>query len=249
MAKVLPKGDKYKQAKVLQMQTLADKILAYYRQLKPTWQLPAGWQLLYPFVHKATWRAMEAFYHKYYDDCAPRTLLFGINPGRFGAGVTGIAFTDPIRLEQVCGIDNQFEKKPELSSIFIYEVIEQMGGPDHFFSKYFITSVCPLGFLHNGVNANYYDDSQLLETIRPHIRRHIQDQIVLFGTTSAAVSIGQGTNYKFFKKANQQHRWFEQIWPLPHPRWVMQYRHKQKAHFLTMYRECLHRAHVHNLVI
>ena len=49
-----------------------------------------------------------------------RHLLLGINPGRFGGGVTGIPFTDPIRLQNVCGIENNFEKKQELSSVFIY---------------------------------------------------------------------------------------------------------------------------------
>jgi len=33
------------------------------------------------------------FYKKYYNDNNPRFLILGINPGRFGAGVTGIPFT------------------------------------------------------------------------------------------------------------------------------------------------------------
>lgn len=41
------------------------------------------------------------------------TNILGINPGRFGAGTTGIAFIDPIRLENECGINNSFPKKVE----------------------------------------------------------------------------------------------------------------------------------------
>lgn len=217
------------------MQTLADKILDWHRQLKPDWELPEGWSLLYPFSEPETWRVMEAFYRKYYSDNEPRTLLFGINPGRFGAGVTGIAFTDPIRLEEACGIPNAFEKKPELSSVFVYEVIDRMGGPEAFYRKYFITSLCPLGFLRDGVNANYYDDRALLDAVRPHIERHVRMQIEIFGPSRIALSVGQGQNFKFFQKENRRHGWFEEVWSLPHPRWVMQYRRKRKDEFVRQY--------------
>ncbi len=39
-----------------------------------------------------------------------RYLILGINPGRFGGGITGIPFTDPIRLQNICGIENDFQK-------------------------------------------------------------------------------------------------------------------------------------------
>ncbi len=229
------------------MDTLADRILAYHRQLTPEWPLPPGWQVLFPFRKAETWRVMEIFYRKYYSDCARRTLLFGINPGRFGAGITGIAFTDPIRLEAVCGIANDFEKKPELSSVFIYELVERMGGPEAFFGKYYITSVSPLGFVHEGLNANYYDHPELLRAVRPLIEKHIQAQIAIFGPTRIALSVGQGQNYQFFQKANRDKGWFEEIWPLPHPRWVMQYRRRQKNSFVERYVERLTQAHQRNL--
>ncbi len=44
----------------------------------------------------------SAFYKKYYDDHRMRRLILGINPGRFGAGVTGIPFTDTKRLTEKC---------------------------------------------------------------------------------------------------------------------------------------------------
>ena len=106
----------------------------------------------------------------------------GLAEGPAGpAGTTGISFTDPINLENACGIPNKLEKRFELSSQYIYEVIAAYGEPETFFKKFFLTSVCPLGFTKNGKNINYYDDKELLrgtigfiiETIEKQIEIHI----------------------------------------------------------------------------
>ena len=49
---------------------------------------------------------VETFFYKFYNDTNPRHLIFGINPGRFGAGTTGINFTAPKQLKEICGIDH-----------------------------------------------------------------------------------------------------------------------------------------------
>ena len=67
---------------------------------------------------------------------------------------TGIPFTDPVRLRDICGIENDFQNKPELSSDFIYRLIDVMGGPRHFYKHYYIGAVSPLGFVKNGKNFN-----------------------------------------------------------------------------------------------
>jgi len=45
-------------------------------------------------------KLIREFYTKFYSDCKPRQLVLGINPGRFGAGATGIPFTDTRRLNE-----------------------------------------------------------------------------------------------------------------------------------------------------
>ena len=60
--------------------------------------------MMNPYTNGAAWEVVEKFYLKYYNDDRPRAFIFGINPGRHGAGVTGIPFTDPIRLAEKCGI-------------------------------------------------------------------------------------------------------------------------------------------------
>ena len=68
---------------------------------------------------------VKKFFVKYYNDNRPRRLLFGINPGRFGGGITGINFTAPRQLKDNCSIDHPFGNSSELSREFIYEIIEE----------------------------------------------------------------------------------------------------------------------------
>ncbi len=78
------------------MVTVADRIIAFNKQLDFSGNLPDGISIMNPFKENDTIIPVSsAFYQKYYNDNNPRHLILGINPGRFGAGVTGIPFTDP----------------------------------------------------------------------------------------------------------------------------------------------------------
>lgn len=215
--------------------TFAEQVLAFNFDLQPDWSLPPGVELLYPYDNPETRQTMQEFYRKYYADQQERVFIFGINPGRFGAGITGVPFTDPIRLEEVCQIPNAFKKRSELSSIFVYEFVEAYGGPDAFYQKFYITSLCPLGFVKNGKNYNYYDDKALQNAVEPHIVDNINQQLKIGGTQAVALCMGQGKNYAYFKKLNEKHRFFGKILPLPHPRWVMQYRRKKMTTFVQSF--------------
>jgi len=57
---------------------------------------------------------VESFFRKYFSDNNKRVFVFGINPGRFGAGLTGITFTDPVALAEFCGIQNNLPQNREL---------------------------------------------------------------------------------------------------------------------------------------
>lgn len=218
--------------------TFGDKVLNFHKTLKPDWPLPEGFGLLFPFDQPETLHSMGAFYHKYYGDQGPRVFIFGINPGRFGAGITGVPFTDPVRLAEVCGIANPFHKRQELSSVFIYHIVEAMGGPEIFYRDHYITSVCPLGFIRNGVNVNYYDDRQLQTAVEPYIIDNFNTQLPFGARGREAVCLGQGKNFKYLQKLNERMQWFDKIHPLPHPRWVMQYRRKTMDKYIEDYRNC-----------
>ena len=219
--------------------TQADAILQFYQQLRPAFDLPEGVEIMNPFRDKLSWAFTEIFYKKFYNDTKQRILVFGINPGRFGGGITGIPFTDPIRLENECGIKNDFRKLAELSSIFVYEVINAWGGAQKFYADFFITALSPLGFTKNGVNLNYYDDKELLKASEPFIVDCIETQRKIISTTNVCFCLGEGTNYKIFQKLNEKHLFFEKIIPLPHPRWIMQYRRKKIDEYVKLYVERL----------
>ena len=208
--------------------TTADKILEFYKGLHPDWPLPDEFQLLFPFDNKDTWNCVEHFYRKYFNDKNERKLILGINPGRFGAGITGVPFTDPKILKERCGIDNPFPKKNELSAIFIYELVDGYGGTEPFYHDFFISSVCPLGFLKDGINCNYYDDKTLFRAVKSRIVNSIKSHFNIGIDRSKVFCLGKGTNYKYLNQLNEEYQFFGEVIPLPHPRWVMQYRRKKK---------------------
>ena len=218
------------------------RVIAFHRELQPDWVLPPGIELLFPYGEPATMEALVAFYEKFYGDDRPRIGIFGINPGRFGAGVTGVPFTDPIRLETEAGIANGFRKRPELSSEFVYEVVRAWGGAAAFFQDFYISSLSPLGFTKGGRNYNYYDDRILLEAVTPYIADNLKAQLGMGISDRVALCMGRGKNSAFFEKLNAAEGYFREILVVPHPRWVMQYRRRRMQEYVGLYLEQLRKA-------
>jgi hypothetical protein len=220
--------------------SFAAQVMEFYKTLELTTHLPNGVAVMNPFKSREVRNISGEFFKKYYQDNNPRTFILGINPGRFGAGVTGITFTDPVRLEKECGIPNSFEKRPELSSVFIYEMITRYGGPETFYSNFYLSAVCPLGFMKDGRNMNYYDDRVLEACVRKFIVFSLKEQIRFGAIRDKCFCLGEGKNYQYLEKLNQQYQFFNKIIPLAHPRFIMQYRLKKKEEFIQQYLRVLH---------
>lgn len=209
-----------------------DRFSKYFNTIEPSNdKLPQDVDWLYPYGQKEVQECVSSFADKYYAGSHDRTFLFGINPGRFGAGVTGVSFTDPVQMNRI-GVENDFDQRAELSSQFIYEMIDALGGAEPFYNSFYIGSVCPLGFVKDGKNLNYYDEKPLETALTDWITEQIEAQIDFGANREIAYSIGKGKNLKFLEKLNKQHGWFKRIDTIPHPRWVMQYRRKQKPQIL-----------------
>ncbi len=214
--------------------SIAEKILTFYKQLDYPEFLPEGVEVMDPYRETEAMNYCTLFYNKYYNDNNKRVLLLGINPGRFGGGITGIPFTDPAKLENICKIPNTFDKREELSSTFIYDMINYLGGPEMFYSRFYISAVSPIGFVKNGKNLNYYEDTKLKEKWEPFMVDALKQQLDFCDNTEV-FSIGMGKNIQFLNTLNKKHKLFGNITALPHPRWVMQYRLKRKQEFIDEY--------------
>lgn len=223
------------------MKTFAEKIIEFNSKLKLDAKLPSGISVMNPFAENI--HAVEAssnFYRKFYNDNNKRYLILGINPGRFGAGVTGIPFTDSKRLQEKCGIIINGIETHEPSAVFVYDVIDKFGGPKKFYFKFYINSICPLGFTirsENGreINYNYYDNSELTEAVYPFMIDSLKKQIAFGIDNNICFCLGTGKNFKFISKVNEKYNFFEKIIPLEHPRYVMQYKSKQKQLYIRKY--------------
>jgi hypothetical protein len=197
--------------------------------------LPQGVKTIYPFDNEETQRVMKLFFQKYYADTKSRTYLIGINPGRLGSGITGIGFADAYHLDKYCGIKNSFDKRVEISAAFMFEVIEAYGGVEKFYKDFFFTTVMPLGLLKNDKNYNYYDDLETQTALKPFIKETLLKQMSFPEAKPNIICVGQGKNLKYLKAFNEKHKCFKSIEVLPHPRWVMQYRRKDKEKYIQMY--------------
>jgi hypothetical protein len=215
--------------------TFAEKVLGFYRELNLGDVLPEGVEILNPYQDPTAFGVCKSFYGKFYNDDLKRFLILGINPGRYGAGITGIPFTDPIKLEKIFGIPNGFHKKAELSADFIHAMIAAFGGPEKFFSKFFISSVSPLGFVQEGKNLNYYDTPILTTAVEPFIRSSMQRLCGLNIDRSVVFCLGEGANHKYLQKLNEKEKFFDRIIALAHPRFIMQYRRKRLNDYLDDY--------------
>ena len=221
--------------------TFAKKVIDFNREIADGVKVPQSIEVLNPLTNAAVQDITGSFYHKFYNDAYKRIIIFGINPGRFGAGVTGVPFTDPVNLEKYCGIKSKFDQKPELSSTFVYEFIQAYGSVKSFYSKFFITAVCPLGFMSNGKNINYYDDKKLMQAVEKFILTSLKRQMQLGTTKKACICLGEGKNYKYLTKLNAKHGFFENIYPLAHTRYILQYKRRHKQEYLEEYLRVLQR--------
>ncbi|HSZ33013.1 MAG TPA: uracil-DNA glycosylase family protein [Puia sp.] len=222
--------------------SFADRVISFNSQLTYTGsKLPDKIRIMNPFQEiEEAMPVVKSFYHRYYDDDKPRHIILGINPGRFGGGLTGIPFTDPKRLSSECGIVYEGKMTHEPSSVFIYDIINAYGGAERFYGDFYINSVCPLGFTSinsagKEINYNYYDSKELTNAVYHFIVASIRKQISMGIKTDVCICLGTGKNEEFLRALNEEYNFFGEIIALEHPRYIMQYKAKFKNVYIEKY--------------
>lgn len=226
--------------------TFAQRVINFNQNLRFEGSLPIDFKILNPFEdNPETLEIMIKFYNKYYNDNQKRKFIIGINPSRNGAGVTGIPFTDTKNLESYCGIKMHSARTHEVSSVFVYDMITQYGGVDEFYNNFYINSPLPLALLrlnkdNQWLNANYYDDINLYKMIEEYmilsLRKHVE--IGLF--TSKVFVLGK-KNADFINKMNNKIKLFDKIIILEHPRYIQQYKFKERQIYIDKYLNEFHK--------
>jgi hypothetical protein len=206
-------------------------------------QLPEGVGVLDPFNGpnaEDVRRIVTEFHHKYYSDDRPRVLMLGINPGRLGAGSTGLPFTDTKRCEADLGIEVKGMRTHEPSSDFFYRMIKAAGGPKVFYDKVYVHALSPLGFVkeqpdRKPVNLNYYDDKALEQAVTPFMEDWLRKLVSPGMRTDAVICLGTGKNAASFTRSNDRLGLFKKILPVEHPRFIIQYRQKRMDEYIGKY--------------
>lgn len=172
---------------------------------------------------------ISAFWEKFHGNSVPRIMICGINPGRFGAGKTGIPFMDFASLSQL--IPGVERRDSENSASFFFEVVKSFGAKS-FFKTFYVTNFSSVGFVKDGVNFNYHDLPQAaLETVE----RNFLAEIAIVDPTHV-ISLGR-----------EVHRSVRKLLPrdidcslyLPHPSWIATYRSSDRDHWAQHYKEAL----------
>ena len=220
--------------------TIADKVIQFNKNLDYKGSLPDGFRVLNPYLdNPETLQVMQAFYHKFYNDNQKRKFIIGINPSRHGAGVTGVPFTDTKRLESICGIAMKTAYTHEVSSVFLYDMIQEYGGINRFYQNFYINSPFPLAIVrkangNNWVNANYYDAPKFFDAVKDYMIDSLKQHFAI-GLDNSKVFILGKKNATFIQKLNQEAKLFEQFSVLEHPRYIQQYKSKEKQLYIDKY--------------
>ena len=220
--------------------TIGQRIIAFNKSLQYTGKLPEGFAVLNPYLdNPETLQVMTSFYDKYYNDEIPRKFIIGINPSRHGAGVTGVPFTDTKHLENDCGIPMLSARTHEVSSVFVYDMIAQYGGVAAFYKDYYINSPFPLAIVRknaqgNWLNANYYDDPELFSLTREYMIETLKKHIALGLDTNEVYILGK-KNATFLEKLNKEASLFKKMVVLEHPRYIEQYKSKEKQLYIDKF--------------
>ena len=160
-------------------------------------------------------------------------------PADTGRGLQGYPSLTTKHLESDCGIRMQSARTHEVSSVFVYDMIAQYGGVEAFYKDYYINSPFPLAIVRrnaqgNWLNANYYDDPELFTLTREYMIETLKKHIALGLDTHKVYVLGK-KNATFLDKLNKEASLFKKMVVLEHPRYIEQYKSKEKQLYIDKF--------------
>src|SRR5690606_31542996 len=112
-----------------------------------------------------------------------------------------------------------------------------------FYKDYYINSPFPLAIIRQStggkwLNANYYDEPALFYMVKDFMILSLEKHISLGLDTSEVYVLGM-KNAEYIGKLNKEAKLFERIKVLEHPRYIQQYKSKQKQLYIDKYIQAL----------
>jgi len=168
-------------------------------------------------------QVMDDFWRRFYPEELPRHVICGLNPGRFGAGLTGVPFTDFQTLSRWMPSVERQDTEP--SAQFFAQVVAAVG-VEAFFRRFYVTNVSAVGYVKDGRNLNYHDlPAGALEVVE---RRFVEEMEIV--RPQQIIALGR-----------QVERSIKRLMPnvvvsyLPHPAWVSTYRKAAQHDWIERY--------------
>lgn len=118
-------------------------------------------------------------------------------------------------------------------------MISEYGGAKDFYKQFYINSPFPLAIIRRTksgkwINANYYDDIMLFEMVKDFMIESLKKHINLGLDTSEVYILGR-KNAAFIQKLNKEAKLFGEMTVLEHPRFIQQYKSKEKKLYIDKY--------------
>ena len=118
-------------------------------------------------------------------------------------------------------------------------MIEQFGGASSFYRQFYINSPFPLAIVRKvpgekWLNCNYYDYPELFETLKAYMIVSLKAHISLGIDTSNVYILGK-KNAQFIQNLNDEAHLFKRLHVLDHPRYIQQYKSKEKQLYIDTY--------------
>ncbi len=173
----------------------------------------------------------EQFWQQYVPEPLPQTVIVGLNPGRLGAGLTGIPLLDFRSLANLLPDTQLPRNETEPSANFFHRVVQNIGA-EKFYREFYVSNVSAVGYVRDNKNCNYPDLPDAAQRI---IEQRFLDEMAVLAP-KRIIALGrevEATVQRLFSGGSVT------ISHLPHPSWIMTYRLREAQSWVRRYTQML----------